>query len=241
MRGVSLSEIRRKLRAEIGQTLNLAASKQGDAALNVLISNKQQWLAAEYSWPFLELRRDVPIADRYGTFPLADGGVGMALDDSRPIKVEVLYNGEYQDVLYGIGSEEYNVWNSDLGQRVDPIQRWRYQSNETDAQPDQFEVWPIPITQQVVRFTGIRALLPLIADADVADLDDMLLVYGVAIDKLLAEPKPSEQAQAKAVELKERFTRILGALPSREGKIVLGKNLVEKRDYRRLVPVVVVR
>jgi hypothetical protein len=43
----------------------------------------------------------------------------------RPLLVEVKYSSRWQDVLVGIGSEEFNYRDSDLSETQDPILKWQ--------------------------------------------------------------------------------------------------------------------
>lgn len=202
-----------------------------------LISDKQKWLANEYDFPFLEDRFDSPVPKngRYVTFPTIDNeGVTIAMNLERPYKVEVFWNQIWSELMYGIGSQEFNYLNSDIpGQIQDPIQRWRW------SQEGQFEVWPMPSTAQTVRFTGQRALDTLATGADTADLDDEMLVLFVASDLLMR----SKQADAQIClsQATERLRAQRGAYPNRP----MGCNLAgegstqEWRSRTRLTPIAV--
>lgn len=243
-RGTPLNVLRKMLKAEIGY--DQGNNPDQDMNLNTLLSNKQSWIATEFDFPFLEQRWDlnVPPLTRYISLPTLEGGPvsqQVAINFERPVLVEVFYTNSWQDVDPGIGSEEYNWLNSDqAGQIQDPILRWRMASNATDgAQFSQIEVWPIPATQQTLRFTGQRTLYPLEADDDLADLDDMMLVYFVAGELLLDLNKPKAQRLMTLAEIRLRQTK--ANYPTREHKVVLGRKLLLPAKMRNVVPMIITK
>lgn len=223
-----LSTLRTMLKAQLGRSLTVGTAD--DAILNQLISDKQKWLGGEYDWPFLEDRFDVAVPgnSRYIAFPtLDDEGDTTAMNLERPYLVEVFWNNLWSKLDYGIGSEQFNYLNSDQpGQIQDPIQRWRW------SQEGKFEVWPMPSSQQTIRFTGQRNLDTLSADSDTADLDDQLIVLAVAAE-LLARAKQKD-AQMKQQMYNERLLRVRSAYPTKPQGLVFG-NPKEDRGNERLV------
>lgn len=200
-RGTALSTLLIMLKAEIGDYAGTNTSR--DAELSQLLSNKQLQLKEEFRWSFLIRRWNSAVAanQQFVQFPTVDADFGeTALIDTDQLEsVEVKWNSVYFDVEYGIGEEEYNALDFSLGQQTDPIQRWREASNIVEAsQPNKFEVWPVPVTPQVMRFTGERQLLPLAVANDTADLDDMLVVLGVAADKLARSKQADAQLKLQA-------------------------------------------
>lgn len=247
-RGTALSTLVTMLKAELGYSLDATATGK-DAALKQLLSNKEQWLATELDWPFLEHRWDLACnsGSRYLNLPTVeaspgDEGASAAINFEREVRVEVLYNSRYWPVEYGIGAREYNIFNSDLqGQAMDPIQRWRFATDTSEAaNANQVEIWPVPVTAQTLRFTGQRALLTLAVDADKADLDDTLLVLFCAAE-LLAN-LDQNNAQLVAGRAQERLRKVMGNYPSRKRTISFngGDGGSLKRKDIRAVPIVAV-
>lgn len=230
------------LKAEIGD--NSGTNAAADATLNVLLSNFQKWLGTEYNWPFLERRWDVvaPVNTQYLAFPTVDDkGDTTAINLERMPEVEVYWNTVYQPVEYGIGMDEYNTLDIALQQQSDPIQRWRAATNPNEvSSANQFEVWPVPVTQQKVRFTGQRTILPLVNDADTADLDDMLLVMGVAAERLTRLKQAD--AELKMTKFQHRMTFIRQNYPTRDKRRILGGGGDSdwKRE-RKLAGIIIVR
>lgn len=211
----TLLAIRNSLKAALGRSLSSGTGD--DAILNQLISDRQNWLATEYDWPFLEDRFDIviPPQSRYLSFPtLDDEGDTTAMNLERPYKVEVLWSSKWSPLDYGIGSEQFNYISSDPPtQYQDPIQRWRW------SQEGKFEIWPVNTTQQLVRFTGQRQLDTLTTDAATADLDDQIIWMSVAAQMLYR----SKQADADYYErlYQARLRRVRSSYPS-PGGLVFG-------------------
>lgn len=222
-RGTSLAKMVTLLKAEIGN--NSGTNVAGDSALKRKLELFQMWLATELEWPFLERRWDVtaPVNTQFLTFPAQTDNAAQVNDINmeREVKVEVKWNQVYQPVEYGIGIDEYNTLDFALQQQSDPIQRWRAATNPNEPKnPNTFEVWPVPITAQSLRFTGQRALLPLQADLDTADLDDVLMISGVAAEVLLNLKQAD--AQAKLTKFQNRLAFIRQSYPTRDVRRVLG-------------------
>lgn len=227
-RGTQLSVLLSMLKGELG--LSVAPNPAQDGELKQLLSFAQMWLAREFLWPFLRNRWDVVVnpQQQYVDFPTVDDeGDVNAIDLDRMPLVEVLWTTQYKSVEYGIGSEQYNTLDIKRGEYSDPIQRWRVADDIQNE--NQFEVWPVPTIQQTVRFTGLRAVQPLEADIDPADLDDVLIVLCVAAQKL------TRSKQADAGMKTENFKRQLAILkqnsPSDDRQLTLGCG--SKNDFSR--------
>lgn len=244
-RGTTLSTLRTMLKAAIGD--NATGNTSRDSELNVLLSNEQKLYASGYDFPFLVHRWDLVCAagSRFLALPtttssVADLNASHLINFDRPVKIEVKFNTIWLPVLNGITNTELSCHDSDEDERTDPIQRWRFASNTSEAaNADKIEIWPLPATEQTIRFTGQRQLIALAADADKADLDDMLLVYSVAVKKAtrssLIEEAQTHLAAAKARELQTRSSYALN-----EGPLILGQPFTMTREDKRVVPMQVV-
>lgn len=182
-RNVSLGVLIDDLRAEAGHSLQANLGVQMRDVLVKVLQRQQRRLWEDYDWTFLRVDRDVAVANgqRYYSFP-------SDLTIERLEKVEFKYGDRWIPVSYGIGRAEYDTHDSDRDVRAFPVQRWKEHDN------DQIEIWPIPsqdgstaTTSNVIRFTGIRKLRPLVSEADLADLDDTLLVLFSAAEMLARE------------------------------------------------------
>lgn len=218
------------VRAEIGETSSATIATQKDASVNILLSNAQKLYSTIRDWPVLEAKWDVACAvgSRYKTFPTTDiRGTTAALNRERPFSVSVLFNRLYLPVDYGIDDVEFTHRNSDLGEAADPIQRWRLATNVAEAtNADQFEIWPMPVSAQTLRFTGERQLAALSAETDKCDLDDLLLVYSVSLDLLSRNDERQLQSKLMSEKLKARLAYLTSAQPTRTEKIILGRNTI---------------
>lgn len=211
-RGTALSTIRSMLKAEIGEYAGTNTVR--DAALNVMLSNKQKWLAVEYSWLFLERRWDLAVTagSQYIALPTATAGdpetLTTAINFDRDVNVDCLFNTRYSPVEQGIGADEYNALNFALGQSSDPIRRWRLATNPNETNnANKIEVWPVPVNAQTLRFTGQRTLLALVADSDTADLDDLLLVLFCAADILSRGKQADASMKLQMAQRRLQFLR----------------------------------
>lgn len=232
-RGTALSVLVTQLKAELGDSLS--AGTQRDARYKQLLANEQRFLVAEYAFPFLEHSWDVALvaSSRYLSFPTTTiDAQTLSIDLERPLRVEVKHNDRWTCVDYGIGQDEYNAHDSDQGQIMDPVRRWRYNGSS------QFEVWPRPASAQTLRFTGQRALSALAVDADTALLDEELLVLSVAVP-LLASGKDAA-VSLKIQKMQRRLQRLLASYPQREQKLILGQQHSQDREQRRDVKLVLV-
>lgn len=332
MRGTPLAKLRDMFKGEVGsnQTVGTASDKE----INTLLSNKQKWLASKWDWPFLKQRYTVTVSpsQRYVNVP--------NMNWERPVLVEVKWTSIWQKVDYGIGSQEFNYLDSDLGNTQDPVMRWdmtgqleipapttaptvansatagslgagaysylvtfvtpfgetsagpvsanttpglnksidltlipvapqgtvegvsfpevtarniyrttsagssykflasindnlttTYHDGAADAtlgsapptystaEATVMEIWPLPVSQQQMMFTGQRLLNPLEADTDTADLDDMLLVLYVAADWLARKKQADAGAKLREAEL--QLNSVRSNYPRRTRKVNL--------------------
>lgn len=233
-RGIALSVLVTQLKMELGDADE--SNTATDSRYKKLLANKQSDLANTYDWEFLIRQWDVSVVGgtRYVTFPSADiRGMAGIINFGRTAKVDVFYNNYYRCVEHGIGPAEYNWKNSDLDERIDPIQRWQTSTNVDDtANDNEFEVWPIPVTTQTMRFVGQRELRAFTADSDTCDLDHLLLIYGVAAEQLALRGQPNAPLVLR--KFQERLLKIRAGMPSSEEPIVFGYRC---KEDRRIAPV----
>ena len=209
-RNVSLGVLIDDLRAEAGHSLQANLGTAMREVLIKVLQRQQRRLWEDYDWTFLRVERDVPVqaGQRFYNFP-------SDLTLERIEKVEFKYGDRWIPMGYGIGREHYDQYDSDRGVRGFPVERWREHDN------DQVELWPTPsmngstaTTTDVVRFTGIRKLRPLVAESDLADLDDTLLVLFSAAE-ILAREK-SADASVKLQMAEKHYMRLKGRNAKRD-------------------------
>ena len=234
MTGSALSVVRTLLKAELGVT-----GTADDTLLNQAIVNKQFWFCSKWDWSELDDRWDVNVGggSQYNAFPTADiQGQTATMRLDRPLDVEVLWNTVYLPLEYGITTDDYNIFNPAYNQYQDPIQKWyRVGTDKT-----KFEVWPVPVSAQTVRFTGQRTPIAFSnppADADKVDLDDLMLALFVAADWLKAKGKPGWDLKAGAA--RDLFLELRANDPTSKQSFTIGRD-TEGTEKRRIVPLKVI-
>ena len=212
------------LKAEIGSSLTAGVSSADDAALRVLLSNKQKFLAYQYNFPDLELKvtQTVTAGTRYGTFP-------VTLDLNRPVLMETKWTTYWRELEYGIDAQEFMFYDSDLGRAADPIRKWLLHGVDGSGNRT-YEVWPIPASDVQVRFTGQIPIATLSADSDKAQLDDLMLVLFVAADRLMRTNQTD--ARAKATQAEQIAISLSRTLPDRQPVFSLTQNRGAQRPPR---------
>lgn len=218
------------VKAELGYSLTSGVATAQDQELYQLIANQQEWLSQEYEWPFLDKHADVSAvaATRYLSLP-------TTIRFERPVHATVFYNNYFQPLLYGIGPEEYNIVNSELALTRDPIWKWNFY-DET-----QFEVWPIPITTQSIRFVGQRPLTTLKLagawnPAALVDVDDLLVTLFVVALKL--KRLKSADADVALQRAQQKFNYLRASYPTRTRQVAFGG--VSSDRAQRVRPIIAI-
>lgn len=201
-RGTQLIQLVTMLREEVNRASSVAVGVDDQPLLRQKLNRTQELFYDEFTWPFL--RQVFPLKQLQQSEQYYDFPAGLNLE--RVENVYVWYGNLPTEIDRGIGMTEYAVYNSNTGVTSEPARRWDVRW--TGAK-EQFEIWPIPASNtQSIQFTGIRNLRPLIADSDVADLDDLLIVLTTAAEILAAQG--STNAPAVLSLAQERFKRMKG-------------------------------
>jgi len=218
-RGTQLLALVDRLKDETGRSSAVSVGVDELPSLKNLLRRTQNWLYEDYDWPFLRVNRSTNLqaGERYYDFP-------TDLNVERVEETVCLYNTTRYPVLRGIEFDDYNTYDSDLDERSDPILKWDVRSINN---VEQAEVWPIPASNATkLLWRGIRALRPLIADADVCDLDDDLIVL-FAASEILQRQKSSD-AKAKLDFAQQHYTRLKGRHKGTSPTITLGGGTQKK-------------
>lgn len=235
-RGIALSVVRAKLKAELRDASE--ANTYQDAVWNNLLINQQSDLCNAFRWDFLEQLWDLdcPPGSRYLTVPPTTiRGDTDAINFEHPVHVDRFFNRFYYEVESGITMELFNWRNSDLDARQDPIMRWQLVNNVNESSnANQVEIWPIPLTDQKLRFTAQRAPKVISGDTDTFDLDDLLLVYGVATSECAL--RDEKLAQVMSAKFDSRLKKLRAGYENAES-FVLGRNQIEEYRRTRLISV----
>ena len=263
-RGTRLGTAVAKLKECLRQNLTPGVAVANDSLLALATARNQDLLSTQYDWPFLEERWDVQIVPyptspsnptsfqpwRYYNYPTIDeDNVTVAINLERPLRTWVWWTNAWLPVEYGIGVDQFNWRNSDGNppnggnppETLDPIQRWQ------DNDQNQFEIWPIPSSNQIFRFVGQRVLNSLITYASQSgtsdsvtpnwnatlDLDDELTVFSTAAE--LLKEKNSAQWQTIAAAAQNRMAYVRASYRKYEMSCGFGKNA--GKEYNQIIPV----
>lgn len=201
-RGASLLELVGDLRTELGRAPNVAVGPGDIPMLQRALRRVQKTLWTNHDWQFLT-----------HTFPRIKLQAGNALYDmpagldiERIMDVAVWQNDTPIPIKRGIGWSEYSSFKP--GDRADPVMRWDLRTDENFA--TQMEVWPTPASDNYeLQIIGVRNLRPLVADADLCDLDDELLILFAAAQLLARQgakdaPIVMQMAQDHLAKCKSR-------------------------------------
>lgn len=215
-RGVSLEQLVYRLRAEVGELTEDAVGTSNIPALKQNLRRWQDILYHRYDWPFL---KHMPFKALAANQRYYDPPTGINMD--RIIAVSVWYGGTPVPIERGIGEEEFQSYASDDGETSSPALRWDWKWVESQN-ADMIEVWPIPATNdERLQFTGLRALKPLVADTDTADLDDNLIVLFCAAEILARRDEEDAKLKLKAAE--ELFGTLTGNYTRGRAPVLVGR------------------
>lgn len=201
MPGRQLRDMLTDLRAEVGHSTNVAHGINDRETLLYYLNRVQTQLVIDYDWPQLIIDRDVHVADgqRYYTYP-----TDLAFNDIT--NIWVLINTVYNELGYGIGPYDMTVWNSDLGFKSWPTQKWMHHPDDNT-----FELWPIPdanaeAANAIVRLRGTKTVPKMINDSDLSTLPDNLIVLFAAVEVLQRDnAKDAALKMQKANEAMRRY------------------------------------
>lgn len=186
------------LREEIGRSPDVSIGVDDLPQLKRVINRVYSTLYYQHDWSFLRrVFTKIPLSagQRHYDFP-------TDLNVERVEQVSVWQNGLPNEIVRGIGFEEYAQVNSEATtpERADPTLAWDVR--DVSGTP-QIEVWPIPVSDDMdLQFIGIRSIPKLVNDADTLFLDDdMVVLYAAAkfLSRQKSEDAPQVLAEAKAM------------------------------------------
>lgn len=242
MTGTTLANVLTKLKSELG--VNLTVGSADDSRYYELIETQQEWFASMYDWNVLKdtwtVNVTAGVGGRYPTLPTMDVyNNSFAINFDRPLKASVKYSDNWQDVEFGIGVDEMNVWDSDDAESSEPIQRWKLK----DGDSTKLEIWPLGVSAtQTLRFDGQRKVQSLrtngaFVTTKVLDLDDRLICLSIAVDLLTAKEDPSAKSKADRLEALWKVLRASESKSSRS--FPLGSGVGRATNPRKVVPITV--
>lgn len=186
---------------EAGMDPTPALSMNVRPLVKAAIKREYERLYDEFDWPFLRVTEDVltQAGQRYYDVP-------DTINFDRIERVDYQWGDRWTPLDRGIDTTHYNTYNSDEGERSDPLLRWDI---KWTGSATQVEIWPIPATDNMpIRFTGIRNMAPLVNDSDRCDLDDQMVAMFAAAELLARKNAP--EAQLKQQKAVERYRLIRG-------------------------------
>lgn len=200
-RGTQLQTLTEMLQDEC--RLSSATSRGVDhrTYLQRLIKRVQEELYDEFDWPFMKLRltsaeagKSMEAGSRYYDFP-------TSLNPERITQAWHKNGGIWVKLTRGIDPSHYSAMDPETDVRGDPVQRWDWYGE------DQFEVWPLPASDDdEVRFEGRKKLTALSSEAATADLDDILIVLFCAAEVLA--PNNQKDAEIKLQKAQRRLANL---------------------------------
>lgn len=234
MASFQLRDLITMLRAEVGHSTNVAHGVNDKETLAYILNRTQDELYETYSWPMLNVDRDVPIAVGQRFYPYPDDLPFESVE-----KVWLVWTTLYNEVFYGITPEDFRLWNSDIGFTSWPIQKWRHNADDDS----QFEVWPIPNqaplqegpdgeTQPArLRMRGARLVTQMVTDDDLNTLPHRPILLFAAGEVLAREKAPDAQLKLEKGKEWLRRMKVRQSAHKRDPFIVGGGGTVSSRNY----------
>jgi hypothetical protein len=237
--GVLLSELRRELMAETFQSLTPSQTTSSTPYYNYALERVQweQWNDIE--WPHLTIYKDMPMVagQRYYTYP-------PQLPFDSIFRIWWPQGVNWVPLDYGINPQTYATMGGEFVQAWPP-RRWRNcaiynEATGTTNPAAQFEVWPIPPSNQSysLRIEGNAPLNPLVNDTDVCVIDATLVVL-FAASEILAQQK-SESASLKLQKANQYRRMLIARLGAQQRSMKSlskdGGHIGALGDGRRLTP-----
>jgi hypothetical protein len=212
MRGKTLDNLIEAVRAECRLSTDNSRGLENREYLIQVIKRNYEVLYGDYDWPHLAIRREecfveTAAGQRYYDWP-------DLLDVDTIVGAYHKYGNVWVPLNYGINLSTYNMIDSEADIRADPISRWQIRDE------DQFEVWPIPITDgNLVGFSGKRKFEPLVKGSDRILIDDIVVVLFCAAEILAA--LKSEDAKRKMDMASARLLKLRARI-NEHGRTIVG-------------------
>ncbi len=208
MLNVTLTELRRELRAETGSSLNPAQGTQVQPTLDLILARQQRELWDAYNWQHLKIYADVPLVAGQAVY---DYPLTIAFDQVTRLMVSSSSSAEWQGLSYGM--EAHMIPRGAASQGLP--QRWRnIVTVDTTILPPvtnpvgQMELFPTPATDDMLlRVAGQAPLSPLIADFDRCIIDSTVIVLFAAAEVMAGQK--NEAAPMKLQKAQNYLRRLL--------------------------------
>jgi hypothetical protein len=192
-----LSTLILNLKFELGASSSPAAGINQQDQLIYMLNRAQEQIAIDFEWPLFTVDRDIPIVvgTRYYAYP-------TDLDYSSVERVWLVWNTLYGEMSYGIGPEQFALFNSNTGFTSWPVERWMH-----NADSGLFELWPVPSeappatpTSQaaLIRMRGTKLYTTMVNPSDQSTFPATAIVLYAASEILMRAKDDSAQAKLAA-------------------------------------------
>jgi hypothetical protein len=194
---LTLDELVTAVRAEIGDSTNMAMGVDALPGIRQMLKRIQETYYEDFDWPHLKIFREEEIYAGQNIYTF-----NSDVDSRRIFGAWAKNNDSWIPLEFGITPEHYNSSNPENGDSDTLPLRWDY------AEENQFEIWPVPNEDTRIRFRVMKQLAPLAAGSNKCELDSNLLILTAAAE-LLARAK-SEDAQLKLSIATSHYNRLKG-------------------------------
>lgn len=180
--GIALKTIRTEIAIEAGFSTDSGHLAYSAERLNQMINRVERMMANMDEWPTRNNYAEATVtADtQFHTLPTSFDFTGI---DTAWCQ----FGSEWLEVKHGITQYDRSLYSAT--QRAEPVRKWMVRQTDNT----EFEVWPIPGTQQTMRFEGSVKLGSMAADGDVCILDADIIVMRVAA-QILGRDKKDDAA-----------------------------------------------
>jgi hypothetical protein len=218
--GRTFGQVVDSLALQLGRNVAPSAVQGYRDQLKELVRRAYEELLDEYEWPHLSghFEKLTQAGQRYYDFP-------EFTQFGKFYSPYAFYTGNPDPLTRGISIADYGAYDPDTD-RCDPVMKWDLRA--TAAGTFQVEFWPVPASDDIrILFSGQRAPVDIVDDADVLVLDDHLVNLWVLYEKAEAEGRKNAKAlQQKALR---RLTLVKAKLAPASDFNLSGKDVQFRR------------
>lgn len=212
MLGKTLAQLIEEVRAESRLSTDQSRGLENREYVSQIVKRNYETLYGDYDWPHLNVHREDCFKETQGGQRYYDWPDKLDIDTITGCFHR--YGNVWIPLDYGISLATYNQIDSENDRRADPISRWQIRDAE------QFEVWPIPVTDgNLIGFSGKQKFVPLTKETDRAQIDSVCIVLFAAAE-ILASNK-SADAQDKRGLASARLLK-MRARTADHGRVIVG-------------------
>lgn len=168
--GQTLASLIEGVQLELEQSNDPNRGQAFRPSLTRRIQREYRRLYHDFAWPHLCDWYDITTTAglRHYGFPTE------VLNLEQIIDLHQKWSGNWIPLTRGITLDDYNAHDSDEDERCDPALKWRPHGAH------EIEIWPLPASATTIRFWAKKAFTPLVAETDLCDLDDDLVILHAA-------------------------------------------------------------